>query len=236
MKGRLLIIVPAYNEEGSVGTVIHQIKRDLELQGDILVIDDGSTDDTAVVARKAGALVVSHPFNLGIGGAVQTGYIFADKMGYDLVARMDGDGQHDAEQLSGLIEMVISGEVDIAIGSRYLGKGGFRSSVSRAVGIKIFALLVSLIARQPFTDTTSGFQAMNREAACFLARHLPTDYPEIEGLILLRRAGFRVLEASVTMRPRQGGQSSITSLMSIYYVFKVLLAVFIEILRRPLSR
>jgi len=228
---KTLIIIPAYNEAKNIAQVIATTRTSAPL-ADILVVNDGSADDTAAIARSAGATVISLPYNLGIGGAVQTGYIFANEMGYDVVARLDGDGQHDPAQLTGLIQPVASGEADVVIGSRYVSGQGYQASLSRAIGIKLFATLVSLITGQRFTDTTSGFQAANREAVAFLAEHLPTDYPEIEGLVLLGRAGFRVREVPVTMRPRQAGESSITPFRAAYYVLKVLLAILIGLLRR----
>ena len=227
-----LITVPAFNEEDNIGDVISCVKQHVAL-ADILVINDGSPDATAAVARGAGAYVIDLPYNLGIGGAVQTGYIFAHEMGYDIVARLDGDGQHDPAQLVDLIQPVASGEANVVIGSRHVSGRGYQASLSRAIGIKLFATLVSLITGQRFTDTTSGFHAANLEAVAFLAEHLPTDYPEIEGLVLLCRAGFRVREVPVTMRPRLAGHSSITVFHAVYYVFKVLLAILIGTIRKP---
>ena len=230
-QGKFLVIVPMYNESASIGSVVSEVRL-YAPQAEIVVIDDGSSDDSAHIARSTGATVIGLPYNLGIGGAVQMGYIFAHEMGYDVVARLDGDGQHDPAQLAGLIRPVASGEADVVIGSRYVSGQGYQASASRAIGIRLFATLVSLISSQRFTDTTSGFQAVNRSAAGFLARHSPRDYPEIEGLVLLCRAGFRVREVPVTMRPRQAGESSITPLRAAYYVFKVLLAILMGLLRR----
>ena len=228
---RTLVIIPAFNEEQSIGDVIVKVKESVPL-AHIAVISDGSIDSTAQIAERMETFVINLSYNLGIGGAVQTGYIFAHEMGYEIVARLDGDGQHDPAQLPGLIQPVALGEADVVIGSRYVSGCGYQASLSRAIGIKLFATLVSLITGQRFTDTTSGFQAANRAAAGFLARHLPTDYPEIEGLVLLCRAGFRVREVPVTMRPRQAGESSITPFRAAYYVFKVLLAILMGLLRR----
>ncbi|MDO9069296.1 MAG: glycosyltransferase family 2 protein [Deltaproteobacteria bacterium] len=231
----IVIIIPAHNEQDCIGAVIASLKGH-NYFADILVINDGSVDATSEVARRAGAFVIDLPYNLGVGGAVQTGYLFAVEMGYAIVARMDGDGQHDPAQLAGLIQLVTSGEADVAIGSRYVSGPGYQASRYRVLGIKLFATLVSLITGQRFTDTTSGFQASNREATAFLAKHLPADYPEIEGLVLLCKAGFRVREVPVTMRPRQAGESSITPWRAVYYVFKVLLGILIGLLRRPPER
>jgi glycosyltransferase involved in cell wall biosynthesis len=230
---RIIVIIPAHNEEASISLVISDIRQHLPM-ADILVVDDGSTDDCASQAVSAGAIVLRLPFNLGIGGAVQLGYRFASEMNYDLVARLDADGQHEAIYLPQLIESVISDQVDVVIGSRYMTGDGYHASRLRGIGTKLFARVVSLITGQHFSDTTSGFQATNRKAVAFLAAHLPSDYPEIEGLVLLCRAGFRVSEMPVTMRPRHFGQSSITPFRSVYYVFKVVLALFIELLRKPI--
>lgn len=226
----LLVIVPAHNESTTIGEVVHDIKRHAP-QADLLVINDGSEDSTSARARKAGACVLDLPYNVGIGGAVQTGYAFAVEMGYSIVVRLDGDGQHNAEELPDLVGPIMVGQADVVIGSRYVKGRGYQASLPRAIGIKLFAVLVSYVAGQRLTDTTSGFQAVNRSTAGFLARYLPTDYPEVEGLVLLCRAGFRVCEVPVFMRPRRAGESSITPLRAVYYVLKVLLAIVVGLLR-----
>lgn len=225
---RVAVILPAYNEAASVASVVTAIRREIPTAR-IVVVDDGSSDDSARMASGAGADVLSLPYNLGIGAAVQTGYLFATEAGFDVVARLDSDGQHNPMQLTSLIDPIIAGQADVVIGSRFLTSSGYQASLSRAVGTKVFAVLVSFITRQRFTDTTSGFQAANQAAARFLATHMPTDYPEIEGLVMLCRAGFRVREVAVTMRPRKSGHSSITPLRSAYYVLKVTLAVLVSL-------
>jgi glycosyltransferase involved in cell wall biosynthesis len=228
---RLLVTIPVYNEAPCIASVIHEV-RSYANRADIVVINDGSSDGSASIARDAGAEVIDLPFNLGIGGAVQTGLMFAAERDYDLVARLDGDGQHNAAQLAQLIRPVISGEADVVIGSRFIEGRGYTSSLARAIGMRVFSGVVALVTGHHFTDTTSGFQVLNRAAACFLASHLPTDYPEIEGLVLLCRAGFRVCEVAVTMRPRIAGRSSISPWRAIYYICKVSLAVLIGRVRR----
>lgn len=232
---KILIIVPAYNEAKNLPEVIAGIRQQ-SLAVDILVLNDGSTDDTASIGKACGVFVVNLPYNLGIGGAVQTGYQFATEMGYDIVGRLDGDGQHDAQHLPKLHQKIEAGLADVVIGSRYKEGAGYTASLSRAVGTKLFANIVSRITRQRFTDTTSGFWMSNREAMAVLAKHLPSDYPEIEGLVMLCRASFRICEVSVSMKPRQHGQSSITPLHSFYYVIKVLLAILLEAMRKPVAR
>jgi glycosyltransferase involved in cell wall biosynthesis len=232
---RLLVIVPTYNEAESIASVIAQTLQALP-NADVLVVDDGSTDATAQVAARAGATVLSLPFNLGIGGAVQTGYRFAINQNYLWVARIDGDGQHDPAQLGPLLQRVMANKADLVIGSRHLAPNGYRASFARYWGARLFAIIVSLITHQSLTDVTSGFIVANRHVAAFLAENAPGDYPEIESLILLCRAGYRVEEAAVTMQARLAGKSSIGLLDSIYYVVKVLLAIMIGLLRRAPRR
>jgi len=227
---RVLAIVPALNEEASVARVV------AELRGaglDVLVVDDGSTDGTAAVARGAGATVVSLPFNLGIGGAVQTGYLAALEGGYDVAIQVDGDGQHPAEEIAKLMPHLQHDGVDLVIGSRFLAGTDYRPSTARRMGIGLFAWLVSRIVGVPMTDTTSGFRAAGPRAIRLFARSYPHDYPEVEAVLLASRAGLTVREVSVRMRERQGGVSSITPLRAGYYMVKVLLAVTMQSMRSP---
>jgi len=235
MSERLLVIIPAYNEAGCIAGVVGQARASLP-RADVVVVDDGSTDATARLAEQSGAMLLRLPINLGIGGAVQTGYRFAERQGYDAVARLDGDGQHDPAQIGALLEPIRAGRADVVIGSRYLTPGGFRASRARRWGIAFFAALVSRLVGRRFTDVTSGFSAANCEATAFLGEHCPADYPEIEGLVLLCRAGFRVLEVPVTMRARAAGRSSIRAWHVVYYVAKVLLAILVASLRQPPRR
>ena len=233
MKNELLIIVPAYNEAENIGFVVENIRAHLPT-ADVLVINDGSTDKTRDVIAELEVIDLNLPFNLGIGGAVQAGFLFAKDKGYTTLGRVDGDGQHDPAQLQNLLQTLNESEADVVIGSRFVDGEGYLASWQRALGIQLFARTVSLLTRQRFTDTTSGFQVYNRRALAFLADNLPTDYPEIEGLIMLKRNGFAVREVGVTMLPRRAGESSITAVHSIYYIFKVTLAILIEMLRKPL--
>ncbi len=228
---RRVAIVPAYNEERNIVRVLAEL-RAFDAGLDIVVVSDGSTDRTREVAEAHGARVLQLPFNLGIGGAVQTGFRFAWENGYDLALRVDGDGQHDASQLGNVMGPVVAGEVDIAIGSRFVATGGYRSSAVRRIGIRLLAWVVTRIAKQPLTDTTSGFQVLNRKAIRLYAADLPHDYPEVEGLVMAIRHKIRVCEVPVTMREREHGRSSIGSLASVYYMFKVLLAVFVGLFRK----
>jgi glycosyltransferase involved in cell wall biosynthesis len=202
---------------------------------DVVVVSDGSTDRTADVAAARGAHVIRLPFNLGIGGAVQTGFRHAWEEGYELAVRLDGDGQHDPAELPALVAPVASGEADLAVGSRFVSGGGYRSSAARRVGIRILARVVSLIARQKLTDTTSGFQACNRRAIAVYAADLPHDYPEVEGMVMAIKHHIRLVEVPVTMREREHGRSSIGTLASIYYMIKILLALFVDLFRRDVA-
>jgi len=172
------------------------------------------------------------PFNLGIGGAVQTGFRYAHENGYELVVRCDGDGQHDPSQLPNVLAPVLAGEADIAVGSRFVEGAGYRSSATRRVGIRLLAWIVSAIARQRVTDTTSGFQALNRKALELFAADYPHDYPEVEGMVMTIKHRLRLVEVPVSMREREHGRSSITALRSIYYMTKVLVALFVGLFRR----
>jgi glycosyltransferase involved in cell wall biosynthesis len=228
---RRIAIVPAFNEEGNIGGVLNELRTfDAGLQ--IVVISDGSTDRTAAVAAEHGAHVIRLPFNLGIGGAVQTGFRYAWEEGYDIVVRVDGDGQHDPAQLAQVLAPVLADEADIVVGSRFAGESDYRSSATRRIGIRVLAWVVSAIARQRVTDTTSGFQALNRRAIRLFAADYPHDYPEVEGMVMVIRHRLRLREVPVSMRARVHGRSSIGSLASVYYMAKVLLALFVGLFRR----
>ena len=230
---RRVAIVPALNEEHSIGRVIDEL-RAFDPGLDVVVVDDGSVDGTSRAAAARGARVLRLPFNLGIGGAVQTGFRFAFEYDYDIAVRVDGDGQHDPAQLGRVLEPVLRGDADIAVGSRFAADGatGYRSSRSRRIGILLLAWIVSRIVGRRVTDTTSGFQALNREGIALFARDYPHDYPEVEATVMVFRHRLRLLEVPVEMRERGGGRSSITALRSIYYMVKVLLAIFVGLFRR----
>jgi glycosyltransferase involved in cell wall biosynthesis len=196
------------------------------------VIDDASADRTSDRARDHGALVVRLPFNLGIGGAVQTGFRYAADHGYELVVRIDGDGQHIPAELAPLVASVTGGHADICVGSRFVGSEGYRSSRSRRVGIRILARTVSLLTGQRVTDTTSGFQVLNRKAIQLFAADYPHDYPEVEAAVMLHKHRLRLTEVPVQMRERQAGKSSIRGVHTVYYMAKVMLAILIGALRR----
>jgi glycosyltransferase involved in cell wall biosynthesis len=230
---RTLAIVPAHNEEGAIGGVIDEI-RAFDGTFDVVVVDDGSTDATATVAAAHGAAVVSLPFNVGIGSAVQTGFKYALARGYTRAVRLDGDGQHDPSELPHLLAVLDGDGADVVTGSRFAGKvaNGHRPPSHRRVGIVFFARLVSLLTRQRVTDTTSGFQALNRRGITLFANDYPSDYPEVEAIVLVFKHRLRLVEVPVRMREREYGTSSITFLRSVYYMLKVTLALFVAMLRK----
>ncbi len=226
-----LAIVPAYNESGSIARVISAIKEATP-DFDVVVIDDGSVDRTARVAQDAGAQVVIHPINLGIGGAVQSGYQYALANDYEMAVQIDGDGQHPASELPKLVERLETEPfVDLVYGSRFLRKGDYSQTFARRAGIIVFSLLLSLITRQRVTDPTSGFRLANSRAIALFARDYPHDYPEVEAILMMHRHELKTAEVSVRMDYRETGASSITWVHSGYYMLKVLLAVFVGLFR-----
>ncbi len=234
-----LAIVPAYNESESIARVVAELGEHAP-DFDVVVIDDGSTDETAERARAAGAEVVRHPFNLGIGGAVQSGYLYASERGYDVAVQVDGDGQHDPRCLEVMRTYLNAhDELDMVTGSRFLADDGhgFRSSAPRRLGIRIFSAVLSRVVGQRVTDPTSGLRMCGRRGIDLFARDYPHDYPEVEAVLLMHAHALRSVELPVRMRERTGGVSSINSTRSIYYMIKVLLAVFVGLFRaRPAVR
>jgi glycosyltransferase involved in cell wall biosynthesis len=228
---RSIAIVPAHNEEASLGALLAEL-RVAEPDLAVVVIDDGSTDGTARVAASAGVPVVNLPFNVGIGGTVQTGYQYALEHGFEVAIQVDGDGQHDPTEIGRVLEPIFDGRADLVVGTRFVSGGGYRGTRVRRVGIHIFARVVSLMVGQRVSDTTSGFRAVNRKALRLFASDYPHDYPEVESIVLLSRHGLRMLEVPVRMRVRETGSSSITALRAAYYMIKVLLALFIGLFRR----
>jgi glycosyltransferase involved in cell wall biosynthesis len=226
-----IAILPALNEEESVGRVIEEI-RAFDPGFAIVVVDDGSTDRTAAVAAAHGAKVLRLRFNLGIGGAVQTGYHYALENGFELAVQIDGDGQHDASQLGTLLAPLLADEADVVIGSRFANGGIYAAGRPRRLGIRLFAALASLLCRQRLTDTTSGFRAVNRRGICLFARDYPHDYPEVEAIVMAVRQKLRLREVPVSMRVRDSGHSSITTARALYYVVKVTLAMVVGLTRK----
>lgn len=233
---RNLAIVPAYNEVRAIAATVADIRANAPTF-DVLVVDDGSTDETAHAARTAGADVIRLPFNLGIGGAVQAGYLYAHQEGYDVAVQVDGDGQHAAGEIQKLLDHLRSHPaINMVTGSRFMHpeQDGFRSSAMRRIGIRFFAVLLSVITRQRVTDPTSGFRMCDRKAIALFARDYPHDYPEVEAILMLHAHRLSREEIPVTMRARTTGASSIRPLHSGLYMVKVLLAILIGLLRaRP---
>ncbi len=229
---KTLIIIPAYNEDRAIGNVVDDIRANFP-GADVVVINDGSTDATSAVAKAAGAKVIDLPYNLGIGGAMQTGYKYAAARGYEIAVQFDGDGQHRADQIDILLKPIVEGNADMVIGSRFLGPKGYAFRLSRLVGIKIISSMVSLLCRKRFTDPTSGFRAARRDVIALYTQRYPEDYPEPEAIVLLHKAGFGMTEVPALMKGRETGSSSITALRAFYYMIKVLLAIMIDMIKAP---
>jgi hypothetical protein len=231
---RGLAIVPAFNEAASVAAVVADLRQSVP-EFDVLVIDDGSTDGTAEAVPPEAA-VISLPFNLGIGGAMQTGYRYAAAHGYDVAVQVDGDGQHPAREVPRLLQHLIDEEADLVIGSRFLEPGSYRQSASRAAGAGMLRAILRCLTGRTFTDCTSGFRAANRQVIDAFSRFYPDDYPEPEVVLLLHRAGYRVIETPVEMSQRSRGRSSIGLVRGVYYVVKVTLSLLLDTMRRPWER
>lgn len=229
---RIIIIVPAYNESANIVAVIEQLSQQPG-KWDIVVINDCSEDNTAkLVVETKKAYLVNLPVNLGIGGAVQSGFKYAACYNYDKAVQFDGDGQHLSTEIPKLLNPIIKGQADVVIGSRFLQEHkGWKTTPLRRAGIKIFELVNLILVNERITDNTSGFRAYNRRAIEFLARHYPLDYPEPEAVILLGRNDFKITEVFVEMQERGGGSSSISGLQSVYYMIKVLLAISMNAIR-----
>lgn len=227
---RVLAILPAFNESGNIGTVVREL-RALDPAPDVLVIDDGSRDDTADEAEAAGARVLRMPFNSGIGATVQAGLAFAVRHNYDVVARFDGDGQHDPATLAQLRAPITAHEADFVLASRYIERTGFQSTWLRRFGSWWFGFLLRPILGKRITDPTSGCWVANARAARVLFADYSYDYPEVDSLVRLSRSGCRIVELSVTMRHREAGHSSIGGLKVPYYMLKVTLALIMAWLR-----
>ena len=233
---RVLVVMPAFNEEESIVGTLARIREALP-EADLLVVSDCSADRTAEVAEISGARVVDLPCNLGYGGAVQAGFKYALARGYDAVIQMDADGQHDPGSARALLAPVLRGEADVAIGSRFLGQVGYRIPALRRVGMDVFGRIVTFVTRRRFSDPTSGYQAMNRKVLAFFARdNYPSDFPDADTIILLVLAGFRVEEVPVVMRARVAGASMHSNLKAFYYVSKMMLAIFMVLVRRKMLR
>jgi hypothetical protein len=229
---RRAAIMPALNEGEQIADVIREL-LEVDPEIGVIVVDDGSTDGTAAEAQRAGATVIRLPYNLGIGGAVQTGYQYAFEHGFDIAFQLDGDGQHDPRQIEAIIAPVERGEADVVIGSRFLGLGQYRVPLGRRLAMAVFARLVSMIVRQPLSDTSSSFRAVNRRAMSLFGREYPHGYLEtVEATVMAAKYGLRLMEVPVLMRERMFGRSSLTIPLASFYAFKVIVAIFISLFRR----
>jgi hypothetical protein len=236
---KTIVIIPAHNEGANIAAVISQVKDNYPSL-DVIVIDDGSGDDTRANAIAAGASVISNPFSLGYGGALQTGYKFAVKNGYQYLVQMDGDGQHDPSCIDDLMDPVRSGGADIVIGSRFLASQrqdgdhpAYRAPLARKMGMKLFGAIATLLIRQKVTDPTSGYQAMNNKVFSLLSGDkFPIDYPDADVIIMLHKAGFRIQEVPVRMFPSPDDKSMHSGLKPVYYIFKMFLSILVTLLRK----
>lgn len=223
---RSLVIIPAYNERDSILQVVAEMQS-VAPQADYLVINDGSTDDTLDLLVKEGIPYLDLPINLGVGGVVQTGYLYALNHGYDFAVQLDGDGQHDPACLAQILAKLADGDVDLVIASRFLGDGSYRSTWLRRWGIRLISTVIRLCSGVVIRDVTSGYRGVNRKLMEFYARNYAQDYPEPEAILAAALAGFTLAEIPTVMRPRQRGVSSIDGPAAVYYMVKVILALLL---------
>jgi hypothetical protein len=223
---RICVVIPAFNEANSVVRVIERAHQAIP-EAHVVVVNDGSKDDTAVRALRAGATVIPLPVNLGIGGAVQAGYLYALRHGFDIAIQVDGDDQHDPAEIDRLLDPIRNRRADMTVGSRWLGRGDYVAPAGRRIAMRLLATLVRWRTGVTFTDTTSGFRAVGVEGIALFARSYPTDFPEVESLVLASRHGLRLEEVPVRMVPRTHGQSSIAGMRSAYYMARVTVALVV---------
>lgn len=226
-----IVIIPAYNESASIVKTVGDIEKNAP-EFDYIIINDCSTDNTLQVCKSNGLNVIDLPINLGIGGAVQTGYLYAWDNGYDIAVQFDGDGQHNAKYLESMAECLVKEHADMVIGSRFIKMEGFQSSVARRIGIKYFTVLIKWLTGKVITDPTSGLRMINREIIGQFANEYPADYPEPESVVAILKKKKKVIEQAVVMNEREEGVSSISFHKSIYYMAKVSLAILIECIRK----
>lgn len=225
-----LVIIPAYNEEGNIIKTVTDIQKHAP-SFDYVVVNDCSKDNTLKICLEQGYPVLNLPCNMGIGGGVQTGYLYAARTGYDLAVQFDGDGQHNAAYLEEMAEKLESEKLDMLIGSRYIQKQGFQSSGARRMGIKYFTGLIKLVTGATITDPTSGMRMVNAETIALFAEDYPKDYPEPESVVTLLKKKKKVKELPVTMNAREEGVSSISPVKAVYYMIKVSIAILIAAVR-----
>lgn len=225
-----LIIIPAYNEEENIEKTVEAIRKD-SFGFDYVIINDCSTDNTKKICEQKGYNVINLPINLGIGGAVQTGYKYAVRNGYDMAVQVDGDGQHNPQFLREMAEYLEENALDMVIGSRFIEKKGFQSTGTRRIGIQFFVLLIKVLTGETITDPTSGLRMIGRNVLEIFSEDYPKDYPEPESVVAILRKKMKVKEIPVVMNERTGGVSSISLKKSVYYMIKVTLAMIIERIR-----
>jgi glycosyltransferase involved in cell wall biosynthesis len=231
-RDKILIVIPAFNEEEKIRAVVQEVRREVP-EAVVLVVNDGSRDQTEARARDAGAKVLTHPFNMGYGVTLQTGYKFGLKHGFEYLLQMDADGQHDPGYLPVLLREVREGGADVVIGSRFLGKGDYRPARLRQMGIFLFRWVASFLCGQKITDPTSGYQALSRRAVEFCARDsFPGDYPDADVLVMMHRAGLRLREVPVRMHPNGQGRSMHSGLKPLYYIYKMCLSIALSLIRQ----
>ena len=224
---KVLVIIPSYNEESCIEATVREVQKEAPW-AEIVVVNDCSTDSTKEILSELGVLHLNLPVNLGIGGAVQTGYRYAAVNGHDIAVQLDGDGQHDPKYLKELVSLVESGEADLVTGSRFIKFEGFQSSGIRRFGIKFLNAVISLVSGVKVTDATSGYRAVSRKLIAVYAEEYPTDYPEPEAIVMAKMHKAKIKEIPVAMRDRSGGVSSINLVKSIYYMVKVTIALLLR--------
>ncbi len=231
-----LIVIPAWNEEKVLGKVLEEVTSAVSEYADIVVVSDGSTDNTAAIARQAGVIVLDLPLNLGVGGAMRAGYLFAARNGYEYVVQLDADGQHDPSEIPTLVSTAEETGADLVIGARFAGKGDYKVRGLRMYAMKLLSFILSRVCRTKLTDTTSGFKLSNRRALTYFARNYPAEYlgDTIEALVMAAREGFVIRQSAVEMRPRAGGTPSHNALKSARFLIRAFIALGIA-LTRPQS-
>ena len=238
MEKKIAIVIPAFNEQETIADVVSGINA-LNTSGNMrfnaVVVNDCSTDNTSIIAEKLNCILLNLPINLGIGGAVQTGFKYAFENNYDYAIQVDGDGQHSPAEIPKLINAITQNEYDFVIGSRFINKEGFQSSFSRRIGIIFFKYLILFYCRLEITDSTSGFRLLNKKALALVSEYYPDEYPEPESIILFYKNNLKIGEVAVEMRERQGGRSSIRAFNSLYYMVKVSIAIFFTFIRSKIK-
>ncbi len=235
--GRVLVIIPAWNEEAVIGSVLDEIVASVGTRADVLVVSDGSTDATAAVARGRGVAVLDLPINLGVGGAMRAGFLYAERHGYDYAVQVDADGQHDPAEIPALLAEAASSGADLVIGARFAGKGDYEVRGPRQWAMRVLAVVLSRVCRTRLTDTTSGFKLADRRAIALFAHDYPAEYlgDTVEALVIAARAGLRIRQVAVEMRPRAGGAPSHNPFQAARFLFRAFLALGVALTRPPRS-